>query len=178
MEAACGGVRLFGGKACRDDLPAFERRQVPGEGEDVSPVAILMQQGADPRRIARFERCLEGGEPIFGNPPNLLRGLKFQEGLIEIIHLGSPFPMVLLTGHYAGISCGVDANAGSESAPQILLPSKFRAEALEDDAAGFQHDRRSTIPNTAAPFCATNTIVVPVVRWETLPKYIAPSTLA
>jgi hypothetical protein len=43
MEALCGGARLIGGEACRDGLLTFEWGQVPSEGQDVPPVAILME---------------------------------------------------------------------------------------------------------------------------------------
>ena len=51
-------------------------------------MAVLMEQGADQRRIPGNKRRLEGREPVFGGTPGLLRGLKLKEGLIEIVHLG------------------------------------------------------------------------------------------
>ena len=51
-------------------------------------MAVLMEQGADLRRILGSKRRLEGREPVFRRTPGLLRGLKLKEGLIEIVHLG------------------------------------------------------------------------------------------
>ena len=51
-------------------------------------MAVLMEQGADPRHIPGSKRRLEGREPVFGRTPGLLRGLKLKEGMIEIVHLG------------------------------------------------------------------------------------------
>ncbi len=51
-------------------------------------MAILMKQGADLRRIPGNERGFEGSEPVLGGTLGLVGGLKFEERLVEIIHLG------------------------------------------------------------------------------------------
>ena len=87
MKSVRAGALLFRRKARRDVVPALDRGQVPCEGQDVAPMAVLMEQGADPRHIPGNKRRLEGREPVFGRTPGLLRGLKLKEGLIEIVHL-------------------------------------------------------------------------------------------
>ena len=52
MKSMRGGARLFRREARRDVVPALDGCQVPCEGQDVPPMAVRMEQGADPRRIA------------------------------------------------------------------------------------------------------------------------------
>jgi hypothetical protein len=66
MKPARGGAPLLRRKASGDGVPSLQRRQVPSEGQDVPPVAVLMEQGADLRRMPGSKRRLEGCEPILG----------------------------------------------------------------------------------------------------------------
>ena len=79
MKSVRAGARLFRREARRDRVPARERRQVPCEGQDVAPMAVLMEQGADLRRIPGGQRRLERREPVLGGTPSLLGGLKLEE---------------------------------------------------------------------------------------------------
>ena len=46
--------------------------QVPSEGQDVPPMAVLMEQGADAHRIPRNKCRFEHREPAVGTSPGLL----------------------------------------------------------------------------------------------------------
>jgi hypothetical protein len=59
MKCVRCGVFLFRRKQCGDVIATSDRRQMPGEGQDVSPMAVLVELGANPRHVARNKRVLE-----------------------------------------------------------------------------------------------------------------------
>src|SRR5262245_34958352 len=71
VKSVRDGVLLFRRKARRDVAPALNRCQVPCEGQDVAPMAVLMEQGADPRHIPANQCRLEVCEPVVGITPRL-----------------------------------------------------------------------------------------------------------
>ena len=55
--------RAPGGQPVRDPAAARERPQVPGQGEDVAPVAVGQEHARRGLRIARPDRGVETGQP-------------------------------------------------------------------------------------------------------------------
>ena len=86
MKSVRCGVFMFLGKARGYVIATCDRRQMPCEGKDVSPMTVLMELGPDQRHVPRSKRPLEGCEPILGKTPGACRGLIFKEGLIEVVH--------------------------------------------------------------------------------------------
>src|SRR6185437_3228073 len=84
MKCTRRGTPLFRRKACRDIVPAGYWCQVPREGQDVMPMAVRMEQVADPLCIPGSQCCFKGGQPVLSTMSGLLRSLEFSEGLIEV----------------------------------------------------------------------------------------------
>src|SRR5690348_15953165 len=66
MKAVRRRTFLLRRKASRDAVATRQRRQMPCEGQDVSPMAVLVELGANPRHIPSNKRILESKEPVFG----------------------------------------------------------------------------------------------------------------
>ena len=73
MEAARRRARLFLRKTCGNVVAACDRRQMPGEGQYVVPMAVLMKQRTDASCIARCKRLVERSEPLRGGTAGILR---------------------------------------------------------------------------------------------------------
>ena len=58
---------------------------MPREGENISPVGILMEKRLDADSIARLQRTLERREPAAGSLPSLFRALKLVQRLSGIL---------------------------------------------------------------------------------------------
>ncbi|WP_222440760.1 hypothetical protein [Siccirubricoccus deserti] len=82
----CGRACLFRREARGDVVAASDRRHVPGEGEDIPPMGVRMEQGANLRGITGYQCRLEGLEPGRNGTPMLFRNLELTQGLIKFIH--------------------------------------------------------------------------------------------
>ena len=76
------------GKPGCDALAALGGRKVPGEGEDIAPMAVLMKQVGDFRRITGTQRRLESREPALVIVSGLRLTLLCVQGLIYEVHHG------------------------------------------------------------------------------------------
>ncbi|MCX7380331.1 MAG: hypothetical protein NT133_02700 [Alphaproteobacteria bacterium] len=119
MNTMRADAALLQRKSRGNAIPPGGRRQVPGEGQDVPPMGVLMKQGADRCRIRGCKRRFERLEPILGRSTNPLSSLKFSEGvifsesLIECVHVGSLCPASIQNARVWG---SLEARFGREPA--------------------------------------------------------------
>ncbi len=88
VEVVRAGAVLFGREAGGDGAASLGRGEVPGEGQYVAPVAVLVEQGADLFWIAGCEGLFEVREPASGGAPGLLRGLVGEEVVVDVVRPG------------------------------------------------------------------------------------------
>ncbi len=64
-ESSCTRLTLPMAQGVHEHVGTADRAVVPGEREQVAPVAVVMEQRAQWRGVGRIERCLERAQPAF-----------------------------------------------------------------------------------------------------------------